>query len=230
MHILSNKFSCFNSQHVFGLVLLIQGTRAMIYILTTWIFIAHFEFVVNINISSLSAAKSAYGSNEQATVRGIIQPSTWHVGVVLFHCFMQRLFPFHWQYQSYTTLCICAWVRLRIFSLSLQFLLSSLCLFSAILSFFSSVSVPSCLSLTQSVPSSFYPPCFSLFSSTYLSLSFVIIYTLYLFLRHGATSRKFAGSISDGVIGIFHWHNLSGRTMTQPLTEMGPGNISLGGG
>jgi hypothetical protein len=32
------------------------------------------------------------------------------------------------------------------------------------------------------------------------------------------------GSIPDGVIGFFHWHNLSGRTMalgsTQPLTEM----------
>jgi hypothetical protein len=25
--------------------------------------------------------------------------------------------------------------------------------------------------------------------------------------------RKIAGSIPDGVIGIFHWHNPSGRTM-----------------
>jgi hypothetical protein len=36
--------------------------------------------------------------------------------------------------------------------------------------------------------------------------------------------RKVAGSIPDGVIGIFHWHIPSGRTMvlgsTQPLTEM----------
>jgi len=32
-------------------------------------------------------------------------------------------------------------------------------------------------------------------------------------LRHCATSRKVAGSIPDGVIGIFHWHNPSGRTM-----------------
>ena len=43
-------------------------------------------------------------------------------------------------------------------------------------------------------------------------------------LRHCATSRKVAGSISNGVIGIFYWHNPSGRTMakgfTQPLTEM----------
>jgi len=51
-------------------------------------------------------------------------------------------------------------------------------------------------------------------------------------LRHCATSRKFAGSIPDGVIGIFHWHNLSGRTkalgLTQPLTEMSTRNISWG--
>ena len=32
-------------------------------------------------------------------------------------------------------------------------------------------------------------------------------------LRHRATRRKVAGSIQDGVIGIFHWHNPSGRTM-----------------
>ena len=51
-------------------------------------------------------------------------------------------------------------------------------------------------------------------------------------LRHCATSHKVAGSIPDGVIGIFHWHNPSGRTMalgsTQPLTEMSTGNISWG--
>jgi hypothetical protein len=49
-------------------------------------------------------------------------------------------------------------------------------------------------------------------------------------LRHCATNRKVAGSISDGVSGIFHWHNSSGRTMalgsTQPLTEMSTRNIS----
>jgi hypothetical protein len=28
-----------------------------------------------------------------------------------------------------------------------------------------------------------------------------------------ATNRQVAGSIPDGVIGIFHWHNPSGRTM-----------------
>jgi hypothetical protein len=51
-------------------------------------------------------------------------------------------------------------------------------------------------------------------------------------LKHCATSQKVAGSILDGVIGIFHWHNPSGRTMalgsTQPLTEMSTRNISLG--
>ena len=48
-------------------------------------------------------------------------------------------------------------------------------------------------------------------------------------LRHCATSRKFAGSIPDGVTVNYHWHNPSGRTMalgsTQPVTEM---NISWG--
>jgi hypothetical protein len=51
-------------------------------------------------------------------------------------------------------------------------------------------------------------------------------------LRHCATSRKVAGPIPDGVIGIFHWHNPSGRTMvlvlTRPLTEMSTRNISWG--
>jgi hypothetical protein len=40
------------------------------------------------------------------------------------------------------------------------------------------------------------------------------------------------GSIPDGVIRIFHWHNPFGRTMalgsTQPLTEMSTRNISWG--
>jgi len=50
-------------------------------------------------------------------------------------------------------------------------------------------------------------------------------------LRLCATSRKVAGPIPDGVIGIFHWHNPSGRTMAlelnQPLTEMSTRNISF---
>ena len=49
-------------------------------------------------------------------------------------------------------------------------------------------------------------------------------------LRCCATNRKVAGSIPDGVIGIFHLHNPSDRTMTlgstQPLTEMSTRSIS----
>ena len=51
-------------------------------------------------------------------------------------------------------------------------------------------------------------------------------------LRHYATNRQVAGSIPDGVIGIFQWHNPSGRTMalgsTQPPTEMSTRCISWG--
>ena len=49
-------------------------------------------------------------------------------------------------------------------------------------------------------------------------------------MRNCATSRKVAGSIPDGVNGIFHLHNPFGRTMalgsTQPLTEMSTRNVS----
>ena len=38
-------------------------------------------------------------------------------------------------------------------------------------------------------------------------------------LRHCATSRKVAGSIPDGVNGIFRWHNPSGRTMVRASWE-----------
>jgi hypothetical protein len=52
-------------------------------------------------------------------------------------------------------------------------------------------------------------------------------------LRHCATNRNVAGSIPDGVTGILHLHNRSGRTMalgsTQPLTEMSTRNLSWGG-
>jgi len=51
-------------------------------------------------------------------------------------------------------------------------------------------------------------------------------------LWHCAASRKIAGSIRDGVIGIFHLYNPSDRTMavgsTQPLTEMSTRNICWG--
>ena len=66
----------------------------------------------------------------------------------------------------------------------------------------------------------------------YYSLLLFLIKYLTPLLRHCTTSRKVAGLIPDGVIGIFHWHNSSGRTMalglTQPLTEMSTGNISWG--
>jgi hypothetical protein len=55
---------------------------------------------------------------------------------------------------------------------------------------------------------------------------------------HGAAvaqlveALKVAGSIPDGVIGIFHWHNPVCRTMalgsTQPLTEISTRNIYWG--
>ena len=55
----------------------------------------------------------------------------------------------------------------------------------------------------------------------------------YSWLRRCAISRKVAGSIPSGVIGIFHWHNPSGRTMavgsTQPLTEMSTRDGGKGG-
>jgi hypothetical protein len=37
--------------------------------------------------------------------------------------------------------------------------------------------------------------------------------------RHCDTSRKVAGSIPDGVNGIFHLHNPSGRTMASKRNE-----------
>jgi hypothetical protein len=44
---------------------------------------------------------------------------------------------------------------------------------------------------------------------------------------------KVVGSITNGVIGIFHLKNLTGHTMalgsTQPLTEMSTRGISCGG-
>jgi hypothetical protein len=52
---------------------------------------------------------------------------------------------------------------------------------------------------------------------------------LHIWWRNIDTKRKVAGSIPNGVIGIFHWHNASGRTMAlglaQYLTEMSTRNI-----
>jgi aspartate carbamoyltransferase regulatory subunit len=51
-------------------------------------------------------------------------------------------------------------------------------------------------------------------------------------LRHCATNRKVAESIPDGVIGIFHCHNPSGRTialgLNQPLNEISTWGMFLG--
>jgi len=51
-------------------------------------------------------------------------------------------------------------------------------------------------------------------------------------LRRCATNRKVAGSIPDAIIGSFHLHNPSDRTMalgsTQPRTEMRARSISWG--
>jgi len=51
-------------------------------------------------------------------------------------------------------------------------------------------------------------------------------------MRQYATNQKVANSIPDGVTGIFHWHNPSGRTLAlgsnQPLIEMITRNISWG--
>jgi len=67
---------------------------------------------------------------------------------------------------------------------------------------------------------------------------FLIIWTCKSVLGHAvarlveALRYKPEGSIPNGVIGIFHWHNPSGNTMTlestQPLTEMSTRNISWG--
>jgi hypothetical protein len=66
----------------------------------------------------------------------------------------------------------------------------------------------------------------------YTSLSILLGTALAQWLRYCATNRKVAGSIPDGVIGIFHWHKPSDRTMalgsTQPLTEMSTRSISWG--
>jgi len=66
--------------------------------------------------------------------------------------------------------------------------------------------------------------------STQLQLTNISYHIVYQ--GHCSTSRKVAGSIPDGVIGIFHLRNLSGRTMapwlTQPLTEMSNRNVSWG--
>jgi hypothetical protein len=59
---------------------------------------------------------------------------------------------------------------------------------------------------------------------------YIYIYIVVQCLRYCATNRKVAGSIPDGVIGIFHSRNPSDRIIalgsTQPLIEMSTRNIS----
>ena len=69
-------------------------------------------------------------------------------------------------------------------------------------------------------------------NDTYCSEDLQIIQVAGQWLRCCATNRKVAGSVPDGVIGIFHWHNPPDPTMalgsTQPLTEMSTRRISWG--
>ena len=52
-----------------------------------------------------------------------------------------------------------------------------------------------------------------------MSLIYVILHKMYRdtrwhsWLRHCATSRKVAGSITDGAIGVLHLHNPPGRAL-----------------
>ena len=64
----------------------------------------------------------------------------------------------------------------------------------------------------------------------------LLFFCIYCFvqcqLRHRTISRQVAGSIPNGVIGIFHWRNPSGCTMatgaSHPLTAMSTRDISWG--
>ena len=60
------------------------------------------------------------------------------------------------------------------------------------------------------------------------SYTYIIIIIIIIII----TNRKVAGSILDGVTGIFQWLNPSGRIValgsTQPVTEMSTRNPSWG--
>ena len=69
--------------------------------------------------------------------------------------------------------------------------------------------------------------------SIYIILHMIYVETVVAqWLRCCATNWKVAGSIPDGVTGIFHWHKLSDRAIalgsTQHLTEMSTRRISWG--
>jgi hypothetical protein len=78
------------------------------------------------------------------------------------------------------------------------------------------------------------PPMSLLRHVTWTSSLVRSIHAVALWLRYCATNRKVASSIPDGVIGTFHWHNPSDRTMvlgsTQPLTEMSTRSLPGGKG
>jgi hypothetical protein len=61
----------------------------------------------------------------------------------------------------------------------------------------------------------------------YLGYINIVSYAVAQLVEDCVTSRKVAGSIPDGVIGIFHWHYSFCRNMalglTQPLTGIFPG-------
>jgi len=42
-----------------------------------------------------------------------------------------------------------------------------------------------------------------------------------IWLKHCATNREVVGSIPNGVVGIFHWHNLSGLTVALGVKAAG---------
>jgi len=98
-------------------------------------------------------------------------------------------------------------------------------------------------SLLHTVPHHFYwmqPSAYSAseeFPRVISKPKFDTVYTKAIavgsWLRHYATSRKVAGSISDYVTRISHWYNPSGRTRAlgsnQPLTEMSTWGVKAAG-
>jgi hypothetical protein len=75
--------------------------------------------------------------------------------------------------------------------------------------------------------------CSMVLSQKYCTVTLKKMWTaMAQWLRFCATNRQVAGSIPDGVNGLFRWHNPSDRTMalgsTQPLTEMSTRCISWG--
>jgi hypothetical protein len=83
--------------------------------------------------------------------------------------------------------------------------------------------------------------CYNIIHCLHIFICYTMLYQLPIggtrwrsWFRHCDKSWKVAGSIPDGVTGIFHWHNPTGRTMAlrliQPVTEMNIKSFFLGGG